>query len=83
MNPAVKYFAARIGMFAAIFLVLLPTPLDPLLCAMIALLASFALSFVVFGKWRREMIDDVDHKASRRKAEKEKLRKELAGEDED
>jgi hypothetical protein len=78
----VKFTLGRVGLFVVIALVLWPVPIDLLLKLMLAIIASFGLQFVVLRKWRTEMISQVDDVASRRRAEKEKLRAALAGEDE-
>lgn len=83
MNPMVKFTLGRVGLFVVIALLLLPVPIDLLLKLMIAIIGSFALQFVVLRKWRTEMIGQVDNVASRRRAEKAKLRAALAGEDDE
>jgi len=82
MTPMVKFTLGRVGLFVLISLALWPVPIDLLLKLMIAIIASFGLQFVVLRKWRAEMIGQVDQVASRRRAEKEKLRAALSGEDE-
>ena len=84
MNPVAKYTLGRLGLFLACALVLVPVPM-PLsiwIKLMVALLASIALQFVLLRKWRLEMIAYVDESMARRRAEKEKLRAALAGDDE-
>ncbi|MGH8793379.1 MAG: DUF4229 domain-containing protein [Stackebrandtia sp.] len=81
MSPALKYLLARIGLFVVVGAALLATGLNPLVCAMTALLVSFVLSFVLFKKWRREMIRSMDETMSRRREEKARLRKALAGDE--
>ena len=81
MTPMVKFTLGRVGLFVLISLALWPVPIDLLLKLMIAIMGSFALQFVVLRKWRTDMIGQVDEVASRRRAEKEKLRAALAGED--
>jgi uncharacterized membrane protein len=78
----VKFTLGRVGLFVVLSLVLWPVPIDLLLKLMLAIIGSFGLQFVVLRKWRMEMIGQVDEVASRRRAEKEKLRAALAGEDE-
>jgi uncharacterized protein DUF4229 len=82
MTPAVKYTLGRLGLFLGCALVLLPVPLDLWVKLMIALVASFALQFVLLRKWRLEMIGQVDRAMTRRRQDKERLRSALAGEDE-
>jgi hypothetical protein len=81
MNPMVKFTLGRVGLFVLVALLLWPVPIDLMLKLMIAIVASFALQFVVLRRWRLEMIGQVDSVANRRRAEKEKLRAALAGED--
>ncbi|MGY0234874.1 DUF4229 domain-containing protein [Longispora urticae] len=85
MSPFVKYTLARLGMFAAIMVVLLllPIPVSLVVKVMIALLISLVLSFFLLKKMRDEMSDYIAGSVERRKAEKDKLRAALAGEDED
>jgi hypothetical protein len=81
MTPAVKYTLGRLGLFLACALVLLPVPMSFWVKLMVALVASFALQFVVLRKWRLEMIDQVDQAMTRRRQDKDWLRSALAGED--
>ncbi|GIG57630.1 hypothetical protein Lfu02_20020 [Longispora fulva] len=85
MSPFVKYTLARLGMFAAIMvvLVLLPLPITLVVKVMVALLISLVLSFFLLKKMRDEMSDYIAGSVQRRQAEKDKLRAALAGEDED
>jgi len=82
MTPALKYTLGRVGLFVACVLVLLPVPLNIWVKLMVAVVASFALQFVVLRKWRLEMIGQVDEAMARRRQEKKRLRAALAGEDE-
>ena len=81
MNPALKYTLGRVGLFVLCAVVLLPVPLNIWVKLMIAVVASFALQFVLLRKWRLEMIGQVDDAMARRRQEKEKLRAALAGDD--
>jgi hypothetical protein len=81
MSPAVKYTLGRIGLFAAVFGLLLPVPLNFLVKAMIALLASAAFSYFLLAKWRNEMAEQLGSVAERRSSEKERLRAALAGDE--
>jgi hypothetical protein len=83
MNPALKYTLGRLGLFVACALVLLPVPLNIWIKLMVAVVASFALQFVVLRKWRLEMINQVDATMARRRQEKERLRAALAGDEDD
>jgi hypothetical protein len=84
VSPVVKYTLGRLGLFlaCALVLVLVPVPLNLWVKLMVAVLASFALQFVLLGRWRREMIGQVDATMARRRAEQEKLRSAMAGDDE-
>ena len=50
---------------------------------MVALAFSAALSFFLLKGWRDEMAEEMATAAERRRAEKERLRSALAGEDQD
>ena len=82
MSPAVKYTLGRVGLFVAVFALLLPVPLAFLVKAMIALVASAAFSYFLLAKWRNEMAEQLGTVAERRKAEKDRLRAALAGDEE-
>ncbi|HEX6968176.1 MAG TPA: DUF4229 domain-containing protein [Micromonosporaceae bacterium] len=82
MSPAVKYTLGRIGLFVAILLAFWPVDIDIFLKLILALLFSAALSFFLLRQWRDEMANQLAAAAERRKAEKERLRSALAGEDE-
>lgn len=82
MNPAIKYTLGRIGLFVAVLAALWPLDLDLLIKLMIALLASAGFSFILLRGWRDQMANQMATAAERRKAEKERLRAALAGEDE-
>src|SRR4051794_8244638 len=82
MSPAVKYTLGRLGLFVLVFAVMLQFPLNFLVSAMIALIASAGLSYFVLAKWRNEMAEQLGSMASRRSAEKQRLRAALAGDEE-
>jgi hypothetical protein len=82
MAPAIKYTLARLGLFAAVFAALWPLDLDIFIKLMIALLASAGFSFFLLRGWRDQMANQMAAAAERRKAEKERLRAALAGDDE-
>ena len=83
MSPAVKYTLGRFGLFAVLLAALLPVPvpLSFLVKAMIALIASAILSYFLLAKWREEMAEHLGSVAQRRRAEKERLRAALAGDE--
>jgi len=60
---------------------LLPVPLNFLVKAMIALVASAAFSYFLLAKWREEMAEHLGSVAERRAAEKQRLRAALAGDE--
>jgi len=77
----VKYTLARLGLFAAVLLLLLPVPIDILLKLMIAVLASAILSWFLLRRMREQVADQVAAAMDRRRQEKEKLRAALAGDE--
>lgn len=82
MSPAVKYTLGRLGLFVLIFVLLLPLPLNILVKAMIALVVSAAASYFLLADWRNKMGEQLASAASRRNAEKQRLRAALAGDEE-
>jgi uncharacterized protein DUF4229 len=82
MSPAVKYTLGRLGLFVLIFVLLLPLPLNILVKAMLALLVSAILAYFLLSDWRNRMGEQLAGAASRRTAEKERLRAALAGDEE-
>ena len=81
MSPALKYTLGRLGLFVLIFVLLLPVPLNILVRAMIALVVSAVLSYFLLADWRNQMGEQLSSVASRRAAEKERLRAALAGDE--
>jgi hypothetical protein len=81
MSPAVKYTLGRLGLFVLIFLLLVPFPLNIMVKAMIALVVSAILSYFLLADWRNKMGEQLASVASRRAAEKERLRAALAGDE--
>jgi hypothetical protein len=82
MSPYLKYTLGRLGLFALVFVLLLPLPLNILVKAMIALLFSAVLSYFLLADWRNKMGERLAESAGRRSAEKERLRAALAGDEE-
>lgn len=82
MSPVIKYTLARVGLFAAVFAAMLPLDLDIFIKLAIALVASAGFSFILLRGLRDEVANQLAASAERRKAEKERLRSALAGEDE-
>jgi len=81
VNVAVKYTLGRIGLFLAVFGALLPVPIDLFLKLIAAGLLSPVLSFFLLRAWRDELAAHLAAVAERRRAEKERLRTALAGDD--
>jgi hypothetical protein len=81
MSAAVKYTLGRLGLFIVVFGLILPVPLNFLVKAMIALVASAGFSYFLLAKWRNEMAESLGSAAERRRAEKIRLRAALAGDE--
>jgi len=81
VSPAVKYTLGRLGLFVVVLALLLPVPLNFLIKVMVALVASAGFSFFLLAKWRNEMAEQLGAAADRRRAEKERLRAALAGDE--
>lgn len=82
MSPAVKYTLGRIGLFFAALLILLPfTQISLLLKVALAFLISATLSWFVLKGWREQYSLQLQNAVEKRKADKEKLRSALAGDD--
>ncbi|MFC0526842.1 DUF4229 domain-containing protein [Phytohabitans kaempferiae] len=82
MSPVIKYTLARVGLFVAVFAALLPIELDIFIKLMIALVASAGFSFLLLRGLRDQVANQMAGAAERRKAEKERLRAALAGDEE-
>lgn len=80
MNPMLKYTLGRVGLFAAVFLVLWPLDLNVFVKALIALLASAGLSFFLLRHWRDEVANRLAEGAEKRRAQREQLRAALDAE---
>ncbi|GAA4692488.1 DUF4229 domain-containing protein [Phytohabitans rumicis] len=81
MSPTIKYTLGRIGLFVVVLAALWPLEIDIFIKLMIALLASAGFSYFLLRGWRDQMANQMSAAAERRKAEKERLRAALAGED--
>jgi hypothetical protein len=81
MSPAFKYSYGRLGLFLLCLLLLLPTPLNILVKAMVALLVSAGLGYFLLRRWRDQMGEQLSSAAAKRSAEKERLRAALAGDE--
>ncbi|WP_446217870.1 DUF4229 domain-containing protein [Micromonospora sp. IBHARD004] len=81
MSAAVKYTLGRIGLFVGVLAALWFVEMNMFLRLMLALVFSAALSFFLLRGWRDEMAGEMAESAERRRAEKERLRSALAGDD--
>ncbi|MEH0937974.1 DUF4229 domain-containing protein [Micromonospora psammae] len=81
MSAAVKYTLGRIGLFVVVVAALWPTGMNVFLKLMLALVFSAAASFFLLRTWRDEMAEEMAAAAERRRADKERLRSALAGDD--
>ncbi|MFC0007876.1 DUF4229 domain-containing protein [Micromonospora siamensis] len=81
MSAAVKYTLGRIGLFVVVLAALWFVEMNMFLRLMLALVFSAALSFFLLKGWRDEMAGEMAEAAARRKADKERLRSALAGDD--
>jgi hypothetical protein len=82
VSAAVKYTLGRIGLFVGVLAALWLVEMDIFLRLMLALASSAALSFFLLRGWRDEMAGEMAEASERRRAEKERLRSALAGDDE-
>ena len=83
VSAAVKYTLGRLGLFVAVLAALWLVEMNIFIKLMVALAFSAALSFFLLKGWRDEMAEEMAIAAERRRAEKERLRSALAGEDQD
>lgn len=81
MNPVVTYSLGRVGLFLAVFLALWPVRMNILLKLMIAVVFSAALAFFLLRGWRDKMAEHLARAADQRRADRDRLRSALAGED--
>ncbi|WP_431934736.1 DUF4229 domain-containing protein [Micromonospora sp. RP3T] len=81
MSAAVKYTLGRIGLFVAVLAALWFIEMNMFLRLMLALVFSATLSFFLLKGWRDEMAGEMADAAERRRAEKDRLRSALAGDD--
>ncbi|MGC4895556.1 DUF4229 domain-containing protein [Micromonospora sp. DT31] len=81
MSAAVKYTLGRIGLFAAVLAALWFVEMNMFLRLMLALLFSATLSFFLLKGLRDDMAEEMAEAAQRRRAEKDRLRSALAGDD--
>jgi len=79
--PVLKYTLARIGLFLVVLLALWPVNMNGYLKLILAVAFSAALSFFLLAGIRNEAAEKWLEASQRRRAEKERLRAALAGED--
>lgn len=82
MNAAIKYTLGRFVLFLVVFALLLPVPMNFLVKAMIALVASAGFGYFLLARWRNEMAEALGSAQERRQAERTRLRAALAGDEE-
>ncbi len=83
MNPAILYTLGRFACFGAVAGVLYLLGLRSWLLVIASLLLSAPLSYVLLRNVRNNWSVQIDQRLKRRKAEKDKLRATLRGDDED
>lgn len=83
MSPGIKYTLGRVGLFVVFAVALLPFHLNLFLALMIALLASMVLSYFLLKRWREQLSSDIAQHVENRRAEKDRLRTALSGDDQD
>jgi Protein of unknown function (DUF4229) len=82
MSPAAKYTLGRLGLFVVVFVALLPlSDLHILIRVMLALVISAVAALFLLKGWRDDMARQLAGVAERRRAEKERLRAALAGDE--
>jgi Na+/melibiose symporter-like transporter len=85
--PATKFTLGRIGLFVAVFVVLLLVPMPGgtdarlFIRLMLAAVISAIASWFLLARWRNEMASTIERSMGRRREEKDRLRAALAGED--
>jgi hypothetical protein len=86
VTPGLKYTLARVGIFVVCTLpaiYLLPHSLDLLVRIIIGAVVSMVISVVALRGLRGQMAEQIDTVVQQRRAQKEKLRAALAGDDEE
>ncbi|MET7467172.1 DUF4229 domain-containing protein [Micromonospora sp. NPDC005686] len=81
MSAALKYTLGRIGLFVVVLAALWFVDMNMFLRLMLALIFSATLSFFLLKGLRDDMAGEMAEAAERRRAEKDRLRSALAGED--
>jgi hypothetical protein len=78
----VKYTLARIGMFVVLAYLLDLILKDPIISMLISAVVTAVASYFLLARWRNEVASTLETSITKRRAEKEKLRSALAGDDE-
>lgn len=84
MSPLWKYTLGRLVLFVialALVVLVLPQDVNVLLKLLLALVISMVASFFLLRRWSNEMAERLQASSQRRAAQKEQLRKALAGDD--
>jgi C4-dicarboxylate-specific signal transduction histidine kinase len=81
LNPAVAYTAGRVALFFVVAALLYLVGFRTFALVLLALVISMPLSYVVLRRQREAFADQVERRVERRRAEKEKLRAALRGDD--
>jgi mannitol-specific phosphotransferase system IIBC component len=78
----VKYTLARVGLFVVVAAALAPFVHDLILALLISAVVTSIASLFILKRWRNEVAATLQTSMTARRAEKEKLRSALAGDDE-
>jgi C4-dicarboxylate-specific signal transduction histidine kinase len=81
LSPAVTYTAGRVALFFAVAAELYLVGFRTFALVLLALVISMPLSYVVLRRQREAFAEQVERRVERRRAEKEKLRAALRGDD--
>lgn len=82
LNPTLLYTLGRIAIFAVVAAVLYAFGFRSVILVVLALVLSMPLSYVLLRGVRLQMSAQIEEKLARRRAEKERLRSTLRGDDE-
>jgi membrane protein implicated in regulation of membrane protease activity len=83
MSPAILYTVGRFACFAIVAAILYAVGARSWLLVIASLVVSAPISYVLLKPVRNRWSIQIDQRLARRKAEKEKLRATLRGDDED
>jgi uncharacterized membrane protein len=82
VHPAVLYTAARLGVFVVIAALLFLVGFRSWILVLVALALSAPVSYFLLRNQRDAYAERIEGRISKRRAEKERLRSALAGDDE-